>query len=142
MNNELLEAKYLIDAMTHSSNELRYKEIAKLASDILAPYVSSQEPNALWLKTRLPDMGLKSITDDESFDEEFDYLIQLSAEGGCREAEYIHACNLSEEQKHEEAMEFYERSAGKGYAPSLWCLGVNHIYGLGEKKVRKSNFLY
>ena len=132
---DLKEAELLLEAFGWCSNEDRANVILDLVREIISPYVKVKNPRALWLKSGLPNLG----EERESFsDEEFELLylelIKESSDGGCAEAQYSYGCHLYENQKEDEAVELYRKSAVQGYAPGQWCFGLDTLNGIGTTR--------
>ena len=56
-------------------------------------------------------------------------LIRVSADMGDPEGQYIHGLALIESRREAEAAELLKKSAEKGYAPAMDCLGMLHLLG-------------
>ena len=135
MNSELIEVEKLVEALEHCSNEKRYATIFEIVIEVLEPHVKNRDPKALWLKSRLPNLGECSELESEiELDKKWLELIKESSDNNCKESQYQYACFLYENNKVDEAIHLYKISADAGYAPSQWCFGLDCINGTGMTK--------
>lgn len=130
---QLQEAEYLIKAYLYSTNEKRQDIIIELIRELLAPFVKSKHPRALWLKASMPNLGELQII-DKDFDDLWLDLVKVAAEGGCAEAQYTYGCTLYDNGNYIKAVELYRLSAESGYAPAQWCYGLDTLHGIGGVK--------
>jgi TPR repeat protein len=133
-DSELRQAEFILNALVWCSDENQYDSLLSMAKKILEPYLRVAHPRALWLKSGMPNIGEDSTLSEQEFDSKHLELLRLAAEGGCREAQYSHGCNLYDEGKISEAIDFYFQSAQEDYAPAQWCYGLDVLHGNGIEK--------
>ena len=134
IDSDLTEVEALIEAYYCCSDEDRGDQLAALVKNILKPLVQAKVAKALWLQACLPNAGNEGPICDTDFETQWLSLIKEAAFGGCAEAQYSYGCELYDEGKYDEAHSLYQKSAAQGYAPSLWCYGLEIINGIGETK--------
>ena len=143
MNSELIETEKLIDALEYCVDEERYSKILEIIISILNPLVIERKPRALWLKSRLPNLGeTLELEDEVELEQKWLDLVKESASHNCKEAQYQYACYLYDQNKVKEATLLYKASADAGYAPSQWCFGLGCINGLGTPKNIDTGIFY
>jgi TPR repeat protein len=133
-DSHLKAIELLLDASGSCSDPGKYEAILALAKEMLEPHIRSGVPRAFWIKARLPGLGEDQPLSDEDLDTKWRTLIRESANGGCAEAQYRHGCNLYEEKQYVDALRYYQMAANQEYAPALWCLGIDMLYGTGVAK--------
>ncbi len=69
---------------------------------------------------------------NDDYEKKYNKLIDLSALKGCKEAQYLKACRLYEDKLYIKAISLYKLSMKQGYAPSLWCYGLDKFFGIDD----------
>lgn len=139
---QLAEAELLVELLSVCSSETRLAHLEFLARDSIQELIDSSIPKALWLKSRLPNLGEEGSLSADEYDKRWLSLIRTSAENGCKEAEYDYACHLHERRLFERSIPLYRSSALKGYPPSLWCYGLELIQGMEIAKDEERGYFY
>ena len=134
IESDLRQVESILDALGWCSDENQYDSLLAMAKKILEPYLQISHPRALWLKSSMPNLGEDSSLGEEEFDAKYIELLRLAAEGGCPEAQYRHGCNLYDDGRITEAVDFYFKSAQEDYAPAQWCYGLDTLHGNGIDK--------
>lgn len=138
----LKEIEFLVNALQYCSDESRYSVIVKLITESIESFSLDDYGKIDWLKTKLPNFGEHYPLEDVDFDKKLKFIIQKSANLGCKEAQYDYGCILYEEKKFEEAVSFYKLSADKGYPPAQWAYGIDRLNGIGIIKNPREGFFY
>ncbi|MFL1407377.1 tetratricopeptide repeat protein [Marinobacter sp. M1N3S26] len=129
---ELRQAELILGALGWCSDEHHYDMLLVMAREILKPYWAKSHPRALWLKSGMPNLGEDTPPlGDAEFDQKYDEIIRLAAEGGCPEAQYRHGCKLYELGEQSKAAELYLKAAQEDFAPAQWCYGLDVLNGNG-----------
>jgi len=133
--------EHLCDALFHAHQD----EYDALSAMILTSFNALAKPlsdDQEFLKIHLPNMGQGAIElSDEAYDELRLSMIKKGASAGIAEAEYRYACHLYEAEQYDEAITLYKRSAGKGYAASQHCYGLDLFHGTGGLTANKKEGL-
>lgn len=130
----LQEARALIQAAHHSTDEERLAVLLRWAQEILESLVQAQVPAASWLyatllklKAQIAGVGL----DDEAFGEEYWRLVRAAAAGGHAEAQFALACELDGPETAAESARLFQAAADQGHPYALWVHGLNLLGGKG-----------
>lgn len=134
IDSDLKQAELILEALSWCSDDQHYDVLLSMVKALLAPYIRSAHPRALWLKSSMPNLGEDSPLSENAFDTKYNELLRVAAEGGCPEAQYRYACNLYDQGKIAEAVEFYFKAAKSDYAPAQWCYGLDSLHGNGTVK--------
>lgn len=142
IESDLRQAELILDALGWCSDDNQYDSLLSMVKKILAPYWSAAHPRALWLKSGMPNLGEDDSLSVQAFDAKYIELLRLAAEGGCPEAQYRYGCNLYEEGRISEAVNFYFQAAQEDYAPAQWCYGLDILHGNGAEKNEMVGLFY
>ena len=137
----LIEASYNISCDVEGYDE-KYAQLLDMALEFLKPHIDAGVPKALFLQTKLPNLGLKEKLSNEEYESKYFNLMEKAAIGGCPEAQYHYGCFLYDHKMYDEAVDLYKKSAEQGYAPSQWCYGSDVFHGVGTDKNEELGLYY
>lgn len=126
-NEEIKSLRLLIEAMFHTSAET-YEELKGYIQSRMEVFKNTDHPDILYFQAMM--LEAKSPYIVKEYETKYLELISKSAKGGCKEAQYIYANRLYENQEYKKAVEFYKKSALQGYASSQWCYGIDLFNGI------------
>ncbi len=135
------EAKSLIAAASHSTDQRRSHQLMAWAREVIAPLVDANHPEALWVKCSLPGRDHEKVTDEE-FDRRYWGAVRKAAEAGCVSAKFRLACELDNDTTREESARLFAEAANAGHAYASWCHGLNLISGTGVEKDEELGLTY
>ncbi|TQV83636.1 hypothetical protein [Denitrobaculum tricleocarpae] len=119
----LTEAKALIDASWHVSDDSRRATLLQWIDDLLAPLVSAAHPDAVfWRETLLLENPAGS--GDEARARYLAHLTGLADQGHV-EAMFRLSQLLYDKRDFVAAASFCRKAAAAGHAYANWCLGLD-----------------
>lgn len=135
------EAKALVNAACHTTDDDRYDQLIAWAQEIIAPLVEANFPEALWVNCSLPARDDEKITDEEFHKRHWE-AVRQAAEAGVVSAKFSLACELDETATREESARLFAEAADAGDAYAKWCHGLNLLSGTGVEKNEELGLTY
>lgn len=145
----LAEAKALIDAIWHVSDDKRYATILDWIDDLLAPLVADGDLDAtFWWETLRAD-GTPAESEEDAAARYLKHLSSL-ADKGHTEAQFRLSQALYDQGEFVTAAKYCGQAAADGHAYANWCFGLDLLAGkgvdrdetLGLSHIRKAAELY
>ena len=124
--------KYLESLTNVLSHAPASEEITYIEKEIVLLLTKQQEditPYGLYIKAMYLHLFENNLS-GKNYDIKYNELINLSALACCKEAQYTKACIYYENKQYSDALTLYKDSMKQGYAPSLWCYGLDTFCGL------------
>lgn len=132
VNNDhiLKEARTLLDARWHSSNDTLRSSIEDWVMTLLQPLAEDGVPQAQYLFDAIIE-GSSATQTEEEFDQQYLKRLKKGAQAEIPDAMFYLAHRYWKEGNHDAAAPLYKKAALSGHAYAKWCYGLDLIAGTG-----------
>ena len=130
----------LLDALG-CSDAHTYDTLFQMIETKLNALSKTDHSEIAYLQAHLPLQQPAKLSSAD-FDARFNALMKQSADAGCAEAQYHHACRLWERGEFKAAISLYKASANQGFPQSQYCYGLGLRDGVGIEQDRAEGLFY
>ncbi len=135
LSSVLKEARTLLDAQYHCSNDTLNEAIRSWIKELLAPLVRQDNAEAIWLSGAAEDW--RDLSDKECDQRHLERL-QTGAAAEIPDAMCYLAHNHYEKGEYEPAAILYRKAADMGHAYAKWCHGLDLLSGIGVTQDKRA----
>lgn len=126
----LAEARALIDASWHLSDDARRATVFGWIDDLLAPLVSAGNLDAIFWQETIASEENPATSEEEALARYREHITKL-ADQGHTEAMFRLSLLLHDAGEFVPAADYCKRAAGDGHAYANWCFGLDLLSGQG-----------